>query len=233
MTRIAADTTASMSACLILAAVIWRCGEHHPGCSRPPAWWFHDTQTDALWRASHPIHTSNGRDGPSGECATDRILFSGCRPQLLADAFKLGLRDAGYVEGRNLTIEYRWMGGREKNYSDIAGELAQLKVDAIVTAGHPAALAAKSATSLIPIIALAVVDPVGSGLAESLSHPGGNVTGFSLETTPQTNAKMISAFERGYLWSNSGRCALELCEPRKPCLPRCNARCGGTAAGYS
>lgn len=58
------------------------------------------------------------------------------------------------------------MGGREKDYRNVANELAQLKVDAIVTAGHPAALAAKSATPLIPIIALAVVDPVGSDLAE-------------------------------------------------------------------
>jgi len=142
-----------------------------------------------------------------------RIAFfsAAAGPNYLADAFKLGLRDAGYVEGRNLTIEYRWMGGREKDYSDIAGELAQLKVDAIVTAGHPAALAAKSATSLIPIIALAVVDPVGSGLAESLSHPGGNVTGFSLETTPQTNAKMIQLLNEaisgvtqvGVLWNSA------------------------------
>jgi putative ABC transport system substrate-binding protein len=142
-----------------------------------------------------------------------RIAFfsAATGPNYLADSFRLGLRDAGYVEGRNLTIEYRWMGGREKDYRDIAGELAQLKVDAIVTAGHPAALAAKSATSLIPIVALAVVDPVGSGLAESLSHPGGNVTGFSLETTPQTNAKMIQLLNEaisgvtqvGVLWNSA------------------------------
>jgi ABC-type uncharacterized transport system substrate-binding protein len=132
-------------------------------------------------------------------------------PNYLADAFKFGLRDAEYVEGRNLTIEYRWMGGREKDYPNVADELTELKVDAIVTAGHPAALAAKNATSLIPIIALAVVDPVGSGLAESLSHPGGNVTGFSLETSPQTNAKMIQLLSEtvsgvgrvGVLWNSA------------------------------
>lgn len=132
-------------------------------------------------------------------------------PNYLADAFKFCLRDAEYVEGRNLTIEYRWMGGREKDYPNVADELTELKVDAIVTAGHPAALAAKNATSLIPIIALAVVDPVGSGLAESLSHPGGNVTGFSLETSPQTNAKMIQLLSDavsgvgrvGVLWNSA------------------------------
>jgi putative ABC transport system substrate-binding protein len=132
-------------------------------------------------------------------------------PNYLADAFKFGLRDAEYVEGRNLTIEYRWMGGREKDYPNVADELTELKVDAIVTAGHPAALAAKNATSLIPIIALAVVDPVGSGLAESLSHPGGNVTGFSLEISPQTNAKMIQLLSEavsgvgrvGVLWNSA------------------------------
>jgi putative ABC transport system substrate-binding protein len=142
-----------------------------------------------------------------------RIAFfsAAAGPNYLADAFKSGLKEAGYVEGRNLNIEYRWMGGREKDYRNIANELVQSKVDVIVTAGHPAALAAKSATSLIPIIALAVVDPVGSGLAESLSRPGGNVTGFSLESTPQTNAKMIqllndaiSGVSRvGVLWNSA------------------------------
>jgi ABC-type uncharacterized transport system substrate-binding protein len=71
-----------------------------------------------------------------------RIAFfsAASGPNYLADAFKLGLQDAGYIEGRNLTIEYRWVGGREKDYRDIASELAQLKVDAIVTAGHPTLL---------------------------------------------------------------------------------------------
>jgi putative tryptophan/tyrosine transport system substrate-binding protein len=142
-----------------------------------------------------------------------RIAFfsAAAGPNYLADAFKSGLRDAGYVEGRNLIIEYRWMGGREKDYRETAGELAQLKVDAIVTAGHPAALAARNATSVIPIIALAAVDPVGSRLAESLSRPGGNVTGFSLESTPQTNAKMIQLLKEavlgvtrvGVLWNSA------------------------------
>ena len=132
-------------------------------------------------------------------------------PNYLSDALTTALPDIGYVEGQNLAIEYRWMAGREKYYPDVARELVALKMDAIVTAGHAAALAAKNATSVIPIIALAVVDPVGSGLAESLSRPGGNVTGFSLESTPQTNAKMIQILietisgvrQVGVLWNSA------------------------------
>ena len=112
-------------------------------------------------------------------------------PNYLADAFRQGLRDVGYVEGRNLVIDYRRMAGREDHYGDMARELSDGSIDLIVTAGHPPALVAKAATSQIPIVALAVVDPVGSGLVASLSHPGGNFTGFSLEVTPETNAKMI------------------------------------------
>jgi putative tryptophan/tyrosine transport system substrate-binding protein len=149
--------------------------------------------------------------GQAGDARRIAFFSAAAGPNYLADAFKLGLQDAGYIEGRNLIIEYRWMGGREKDYRYVAGELAQLKVEAIVTAGHPAALAATSATSVIPIIALAVVDPVGSGLAESLSRPGGNVTGFSLESTPQTNAKMIQLLKVaipgltrvGVLWNSA------------------------------
>jgi putative ABC transport system substrate-binding protein len=117
-------------------------------------------------------------------------------PNYLADAFTKGLRDLGYVEGRDLTIDYRWMAGRDDHYRDVARELSNGAIDLIVTAGHPAALAAKAATSRIPIVALAVVDPVGSGLAASLPHPGGNLTGFSLEVTPETNAKMIQLLIR-------------------------------------
>jgi putative ABC transport system substrate-binding protein len=112
-------------------------------------------------------------------------------PNNLADAFRQGLRDIGYVEGRDLVIDYRRMAGREDHYPDVARELSDGSVDLIVTTGHPAAIAAKNATSQIPIVALAVVDLVGSGLVASLSHPGGNFTGFSLEVTVETNAKMI------------------------------------------
>jgi putative ABC transport system substrate-binding protein len=96
----------------------------------------------------------------------------------LADAFLQGLRERGYVEGRSLAVEYR--DGTMDRLPDLAAELVRLKVDAIVAAGTPAAIAAKQATSTIPIVMMVVADPVGSGLVASLARTGGNVTGPSM-----------------------------------------------------
>jgi putative ABC transport system substrate-binding protein len=94
-------------------------------------------------------------------------------------AFKEKLRDLGYVEGRNLAIEYRWAGGKYERLSALARELVHLKVDLLVTPdGVPPALAAKAATKTIPIVVFAG-DAVESGLVSSLPRPGGNVTGVS------------------------------------------------------
>ena len=95
------------------------------------------------------------------------------------DAFQLGLRELGYVEGRNLIIEYRSADGRAERFPDLATELVSLKVDLIVTRGTPAAVAAKKATRTIPVVMANAGDPVGSGLVNSLAHPGRNVTGLS------------------------------------------------------
>jgi putative ABC transport system substrate-binding protein len=89
------------------------------------------------------------------------------------------LRELGWIEGRNVAIEYRWAEGRNERYAEIAAEFARLKVDVIVTATTPAALAAKQATAVIPIVFAAVSDPVGTGLVASLARPGANVTGLS------------------------------------------------------
>jgi putative ABC transport system substrate-binding protein len=94
-------------------------------------------------------------------------------------AFSQQLRELGWIEGRNLAIEYRWPEGRIDRVGEIAAEFVQLKVDVIVTIGTPAALAAKRATSVIPIIFTTVADPIGAGLVVSLSKPAGNVTGLS------------------------------------------------------
>jgi len=88
-----------------------------------------------------------------------------------------GLRELGWVEGRNIAIEYRWAGNREERLPTLAAELVRMKVDVLVTASTPAAWAAKRATTTIPIVATFVADPVGSGLVVSLARPGGNVTG--------------------------------------------------------
>jgi putative ABC transport system substrate-binding protein len=96
------------------------------------------------------------------------------------DAFRQGLRDLGYVEGRNALIEFRSAEGRLERLPALAAELVALKVDVIVAAGTAAALAAKQATSVLPVVFPAAGDPVASGLVTSLARPGGNVTGLSI-----------------------------------------------------
>src|SRR5215470_14716685 len=93
-------------------------------------------------------------------------------------AFVGRLRELGWIEGRTVAIEYRWAEGRPERFAEIAAEFARLKVDVIVTLGG-AVLAAKQATSVIPIVFAAANDPVGSGLVASLARPGGNITGLS------------------------------------------------------
>jgi putative ABC transport system substrate-binding protein len=89
------------------------------------------------------------------------------------------LRELGWIEGRTVTIEYRWAEGREERLAEIAAEFVRLKVDVIVTSGTPAVMASKQATSVIPIVFATAGDPVGSGLVASLARPGGNVTGLA------------------------------------------------------
>jgi putative ABC transport system substrate-binding protein len=99
------------------------------------------------------------------------------------DAFRQGLAQLGYVEGQNFNIYYRSADGRIDRFSELADEMVRRTVDLIVTRGTPAALAAKNATSTIPIVMAASGEPVGVGLVKSLAHPGGNVTGLSAFVT--------------------------------------------------
>src|SRR4030095_16028557 len=92
-------------------------------------------------------------------------------------AFLRALRELGWIEGQNLIIEYRWAEGKIERLPDLAAELVRRKVDLIVAPAGSAALAAKNATSSIPIVMIFPSDPVEMGLVASLSHPGGNVTG--------------------------------------------------------
>ncbi len=94
-------------------------------------------------------------------------------------AFIARLRELGWIEGSSIAIEYRWAQGRDDRYAELATELARAKVDVIVTAGTTAVMAAKKATSTIPIVFAAAGDPVRTGLVASLARPGGNVTGLS------------------------------------------------------
>jgi putative ABC transport system substrate-binding protein len=95
------------------------------------------------------------------------------------DGFRRGLLELGYVDGRNVTMEWRWADGKADRYPALAAELVQLKADLIVTSSTPATLGAKQATSTIPILMLNSAYPDKIGLVESLARPGGNITGFS------------------------------------------------------
>ena len=136
-------------------------------------------------------------------------------------AFVQRLRELGWVEGRNVAIEYRWAEGRTERFAEIAAEFVRLKVDVIVTAGAPA-LAAKQATTLIPIVFAMASDPVGSGLVASLSRPGGNVTGLSLQLTDLAGKRLellrevVPGLQRLAVLANIGYPAavLEMAEAR-------------------
>ena len=93
--------------------------------------------------------------------------------------FPRGMRELGYIEGKNLEIEWRYAEGKVERLSGLVAELVQLKVDVIVAAATPCAHAAQKATTTIPIVMVAVSDPVGSGIVKSLAHPGGNITGLT------------------------------------------------------
>lgn len=101
-------------------------------------------------------------------------------PGPLDEEFRSAMRQLGYVEGRNLTVEYRWAADREDRLPALAAELVHLDVEVIVTSATPAISAAKQATSTIPIVMQTAADPIGSGFATNLARPGANVTGMSI-----------------------------------------------------
>jgi putative ABC transport system substrate-binding protein len=105
-------------------------------------------------------------------------------------AFVQRLRELGWIEGRTIAIEYRWAEGRNERFTEIADEFVRRNVDIIVTSGTPPVLAAKQATTGIPIVFAAAGDPVEAGLVASLARPGGNVTGLSSQT-PDLAAKRL------------------------------------------
>ncbi len=118
-------------------------------------------QADKVWRIGYLDQGSAARSKP------------------YLDGLRQGLRDLGWVEGRNIAIEARFAEGRTDQLPRLAAELVRLKMDVIATSTTPAALAAKHATTTIPIIIGFTADPVGSGIVTSLAHPGGNITGWT------------------------------------------------------
>jgi putative tryptophan/tyrosine transport system substrate-binding protein len=124
-------------------------------------------------RASSP---SGLREQAGHMTASD---FCAAREANLVGPFRDGLRELGYQEGRNVVIEYRWAEGKYERFPALVAELLAVPVDLIVTAGTPATLAVKKATSTVPLVMIAVGDPVGTGIVPSLARPGGNITGLS------------------------------------------------------
>jgi len=107
------------------------------------------------------------------------LVLTSADAQSLAKALREGLREFGYAEGQNLAFEVRSADGNTDRLPELASELARLPVDVIVATFTPCALAAKQPTTTIPVVMVAVADPVGAGLVQSLARPGGNITGFS------------------------------------------------------
>jgi putative ABC transport system substrate-binding protein len=134
------------------------------------------------------------------------------------DAFYVGLREAGYIEGRNITIDHRSMAGRENEYDLVMAELEQRRVDVIFAAGPPAALAAKRVVKVVPVVFAAVGDPVAIGLVESLARPGANMTGVAFDVTPEIAAKRLAILKEAVpgvdriaaLWSSTDPVGLQL-----------------------
>ena len=114
------------------------------------------------------------------------------------DAILQGLRELGYVEGKNILIEYRFSEGKSARLPELAAELVRLKVDVIVTIGGQASEAAKTATTAIPIVFTLVNDPVGAKLVASLARPGGNLTGLS-SVSPDLSGKRLELLKEANL----------------------------------
>jgi len=120
---------------------------------------------------------------------------SGVAP--LTDAFRQGLRQLGYVEGKNIVIEFRYAEGKFDRLPDLAAEIVHLKVDVIVVAADQAIRAAKQATATIPIVMVGPADPVELGLIASLARPGGNLTGLSFAST-ELNGKRLELLKETF-----------------------------------
>jgi ABC transporter substrate binding protein len=127
------------------------------------------------------------------------LAGSGSAPN---QAFVQGMRDLGYIEGKNIAFVYRTAEGRRERYSELVAELIRLQVDVIVTDVTSAALALKKATTTIPIVMTSSTDPVGTGLVASLARPGGNITGLT-NVGGEIGGKLLELLERDHAETQS------------------------------
>ena len=161
-----------------------------------------------------------------GLCAMLFVVYSSARAQQpkkvprigflagtegpVVGAFQRGLRDLGYIEGKNIVVEYRYSEGKTERVPSLIAELVQFKVDVLVIIAVPALRAAKQATKTIPIVMVTTVDPVATGLVDSLARPGGNITGITRLTRELSGKRLELLMEIlpkisrvGMLWSTS------------------------------
>jgi putative ABC transport system substrate-binding protein len=138
------------------------------------------------------------------------VLYPGAPPEPLLEVVRDGLRDLGYMEGRDIVFEIRWAEGKHDRLAGLAAELVGLRVDVIYAFSTPLALAARSATAAIPIVFSGVGDPVGIGLVASLARPGGNATGLSVLATELAGKRLEmlreiipTVFRVAMLWNDT------------------------------
>jgi len=147
--------------------------------------------TAFLLASIHPAEAQPTKIPRIGYIATSG---DGNNPGSIVEAFRQGLRDLGYVEGKNIAVEYRYPGTEPEPLPNAVTELIRLKVDALVTSSTAAIRAAKEAKTTIPIVMIATFDPVQAGMAASLARPGGNFTGV-LRLTHQLSGKRLELFK--------------------------------------
>ena len=144
------------------------------------------------------VHPAEAQQ-PAGKVPQIGFLTTGSQvtdaPRI--EAFRQGLRELGYVEGKNINIEYRYAEGGFERLPQLAEELVRRKVDVIVEPATPAVQAAKQATTTIPIICPGVADPVAFGFVASLARPGGNITGLT-NYSPELSGKRVELFKEAF-----------------------------------
>jgi putative tryptophan/tyrosine transport system substrate-binding protein len=136
------------------------------------------------------------------------------------EAFRQGMRDLGYVEGKNIRIEYRYIEGKSERIPSFVAELVQLKVDVLVVTNPPSTRAAKQMTKTIPVVIVTTADPVATGIIDSLARPGGNITGLT-RLTRELSGKRLELFKEavpgisrvGVLWTPGASTNLKEYEP--------------------
>jgi ABC-type uncharacterized transport system substrate-binding protein len=143
-----------------------------------------------LLAPSFSVHAQQAKKIPRIGFLSGRANPTPTTPDPNADAFRQGLRDLGYIEGKNILVEYRYVEGRQDQIPGLVAELIQLKVDIIVSPTSPGIQAAKKATKTIPIVIVTTTDPVATGFVDSLARPGGNITGLTRLTTELSGKRL-------------------------------------------